>query len=149
VQTVIEPLLALQQLEFTEEEHKRENADEIARLRQSISEEILMRYDRLLIRGKKALAAVRCGVCAECHMRLPTGLYAELLRAEELLTCANCGRYLYLFMEAPETVPQIDSLFRIAATPAPKRPRTKAARKAPDADEKGAVFEKRPVLVLS
>ncbi len=95
---VIELLAALQALEYETAELGPANPGEVARLRQSISQEMLQYYDRYMSRGKKAIAWVRHGVCAECHMQLSSGAYADLLRADDVATCEHCGRYL---REAP------------------------------------------------
>ena len=130
---VIEPLLALQQLEMGGAAKKAENATEIARLRQSIAARILEYYDRLMVRGKKGVALVRHGVCTECHMQLATGLHADLLRAEDIVTCTSCGRYLYTIKEEPEITSPSDQLFRTIPAPVPKKSRTRSPKKAAEA----------------
>jgi predicted nucleic acid-binding Zn-ribbon protein len=124
----IEPLVALQELEFAGAASKLENAAEIARLRASISAQILAYYDRLMVRGKTGVALVRHGVCAGCHMRLSTGQNADLLRDEDILTCPSCGRYLYAIAELPETTTASQEFSRIVPVPA-KRLRTRSPRK--------------------
>ena len=78
------------------------NAAEIARLRQIVPPQILAHYDRLRSRDKKGVALVRGGVCTECHMKLASGLNADLIRNEDLLICDSCGRYL---VAGPDDLP--------------------------------------------
>lgn len=125
---VIEPLVSLQQLEFGGAADRPENAAEIARLRESISAQILAYYDRLVDRGRKGVALVRHGVCTECHMRLASGPNAALLRAEDVIICASCGRYLYAIPEEPELTTPRDEYFRIVPIPARRKPRTRSPK---------------------
>jgi predicted nucleic acid-binding Zn-ribbon protein len=93
MKNTIAPLFELQSLEA--KSPNPEEASEIQRLRKKVIPQILAHYDRLRARGKRGVALVRNGVCAECHMRLSSGTYATLLRAEDIMICDNCGRYLY------------------------------------------------------
>jgi hypothetical protein len=64
-------------------------------LRKKIPSQVLQHYDRLRARGKKGVALVRHGVCAQCHMQVAVGLLASLRRQDNLYRCENCGSYLY------------------------------------------------------
>jgi predicted nucleic acid-binding Zn-ribbon protein len=94
MKNVIELLCSLQELEMGPTPASSQNEIEIRRLREKIPLPILAHYDRLLARGKKGVAVVRHGVCPECHMSLASGVYAQLMRAEDVVICGNCGRYL-------------------------------------------------------
>ncbi|HOW66177.1 MAG TPA: C4-type zinc ribbon domain-containing protein [Candidatus Paceibacterota bacterium] len=94
MKNTIAPLFELQTLEA--KSPNPEEDSEIQRLRKKVLPQILGHYDRLRARGKRGVALVRNGVCAECHMRLASGTYATLLRAEDIMICDNCGRYLFL-----------------------------------------------------
>jgi predicted nucleic acid-binding Zn-ribbon protein len=120
---VMEPLLALQALELDPARETPEKAGEIARLRQSIPAQIIGHYDRLMVRGKKGVALVRHGVCSECHMRMSSGSFSQLLREEDIMVCESCGRYLYPVHDAPasESAP--------APEEAPKKARKRAKKK--------------------
>lgn len=92
---MMEDLMALQQLEFGAPARvpalmEKEN------LRKKIPAAILGHFDRLVARGKKAVAAVRNGVCGGCHMRLTAGKLIALAAANDICICDNCGRYLHL-----------------------------------------------------
>lgn len=83
-----------------------------AALRQEIPDPLLGHYDRLAVRGKKGVALARRveggGLCTGCRMRLPSGVYASLLRDEDIAMCDNCARYLLLEPEGavPVTLPK-------------------------------------------
>src|SRR5437763_15603945 len=92
---IIQKLVKLQALEFGEISSKT-MASEVAELRTLIPPTILGHYDRLAVRGKKALAVVRNQVCSGCHMRLPIGTINTMMQGHDLQLCDSCGRYLYL-----------------------------------------------------
>lgn len=97
---------------------------QVAELRTLIPLPILAHYDRLRVRGKKGLAAVRNQVCTGCHMGLPIGTITVIMRGDDVQLCENCGRYLYI-PEAVEAAPA-------EAAPAPKPvDKPKRRRKAP------------------
>lgn len=117
----IELLKELQDIEFLARKTAEEKA-RAAELRQTIPAPLLGHYDRLAARGKKGVAVVlrtpTGGVCGGCRMRLPTGVYAKLLRDDDIAMCDNCARYLLL---APEEA---------APAPAPETTRRKNAARA-------------------
>jgi hypothetical protein len=111
---LLQNLIRLQSLEF--EKNTGKTADPaIAELRGKIPSQILGHYDRLVAHGKKGLAAVRGQVCTGCHMSLPVGVIATLMRGDDIQLCDSCGRYLYLAEAAKAEVP------KPAAKPAPAR----------------------------
>ncbi len=118
-QELMDNLLALQTLEFGSRKGTKE--EERARLRALIPEQILGHFDRLLVRGKKGLAALRSGVCSECHIRVPTGTLVTLAHGTDIQLCGNCGRYLYL--------PEGETVGPTPAPP-PRRPRKRREPKA-------------------
>ena len=92
---LLQNLLKLQELEFAGViDSNAETA--ISRLRRKIPLPILQHYDRLTDQGKKGVAMVGHQVCAGCHMRIPIGAIVTLMRDDDIQTCENCGRYLYL-----------------------------------------------------
>jgi predicted nucleic acid-binding Zn-ribbon protein len=118
---LMQSMLKLQTLEYGDTQGKA-TAAAAAELRKLIPPQILGHYDRLRVRGKKAVTAVRNQVCTGCHMRQPLGVIMTLKHGTDIQLCDSCGRYLYL-EEAPA-----------AETPAPvveKKPARKPrARKA-------------------
>jgi len=77
----------------------------VAELRGKIPAPILGHYDRLRVRGKKGLAAVRHQVCTGCHMSVPLATVMTLKHAQDIQLCDSCGRYLYLPDEAESPPP--------------------------------------------
>ena len=118
---IIQNLVKLQALEFGEISSKT-LASQVAELRTLIPQAILGHYDRLAVRGKKALAVVRNQVCSGCHMRLPIGTINTMLQGHDLQLCDTCGRYLYL----PEPAEGQASEIVAAAKPASKPRKGKA-----------------------
>jgi len=105
---LMQNLLKLQTLEFGPSQNK--NAvTVIAELRGKIPPQILEHYDRLRVRGKKGIAAVRNQVCTGCHMRQTIGVIMTLKHGTDIQLCESCGRYLYLADE-PETAPVAEPL---------------------------------------
>lgn len=100
---VIERLYELQELELGGAKDSPEARQKIESIRKETPEPIMGHYDRLLARGKRAVAMVRHGVCTGCRIKLPSGSYAALLRDDDISMCENCGRYLML---SPEEQPE-------------------------------------------
>jgi len=120
---IIRNLVKLQALEFGEISSK-SLASQLAELRTLIPQAILGHYDRLAVRGKKALAVVRNQVCSGCHMRLPIGTINTMLQGHDLQLCDTCGRYLYLPEPAEGQTSEI--VVAAAAKPASKPRKGKA-----------------------
>src|SRR5664279_1146814 len=116
MQTTVENLYALQQLQLQTAPVSAEREAMIKLLREKIPAQILGHFDRLMAQGRKGVALVRNGVCRECHIRVPSGTAASLIQPKDLYLCDNCGRYLLLPLDeiAPPAVP-------VAPQPAPVR----------------------------
>jgi hypothetical protein len=67
---------------------------------------VLAHYLRLVERGRTGVAVVRHGVCSGCHLRLPSGQVAALVKSGELHLCESCGSYLLLPPDE-ETLPTV------------------------------------------
>ena len=93
--SILQDLLALQALDFGETTAKKAEA-QAEELRAKIPQPFVGHYERLRVRGKKGIAAVRNQVCTGCHMRVPIGQITVLMRGEDIQLCESCGRYLYL-----------------------------------------------------
>ncbi len=109
----MESMLQIQELQLVQEEDP-ESHPELVKLRKTVPPQILGHFDRMLARGKKAVAPVRNRTCTGCRMNIPVGTIAVLMRDEDIQLCGSCGRYLYLAPEPPlEPAPE----------PAPKKKR--------------------------
>lgn len=118
---VIGNLLVLQRLEMETKRLSAADKETIATLRAKIPQPILAHYDRMRARGRLAVSIVRNKVCSACHMAVPIGVMAVLMRRADIQLCGNCGRYLYLPQEAAaEPVP---------AKAAPKKKATPVKRR--------------------
>ena len=128
MKTIIEQLFNLQRIEMGPSPDSPDNQKASQRMRKGIPDPILAHYDRLLARGKAGVALVRHGVCTTCHMKLATGLCAELFHAEDIRICDTCGRYLLLAPEerAAQLAPKPEEKL-VEAVKAPAKPRKRKA----------------------
>jgi C4-type zinc ribbon domain len=116
-------LVKLQDIEFGDVIDKA-GEKQIAELRAVIPAPILGHYDRLRVRDKKGIVAIRNQVCTGCHMGLPIGKVTVVMRGEDIQLCENCSRYLYV----PEGQETSATEQAPAATPQPaSKPRKKKA----------------------
>jgi len=120
---VIERLFDLQGLEMGPKAESPETRRLAEAIRKELPEQILAHYDRLRARDKKGVALVRHGVCTGCQMKLASGVYAHLLRDEDIAMCDSCARYLLLAPD--EAAPAaghsaVDTTKPAAPQPAPK-----------------------------
>lgn len=88
----------------------------LRKLRETVPPPILAHYLRLVQNGRNGVAAVRHGVCGECHIRVPSGTLAALARPSDLHLCESCGCYLVLPTEeiARRAVPEAVTAMRPA-----------------------------------
>jgi predicted nucleic acid-binding Zn-ribbon protein len=91
---ILQNLLKLQGIEFGPEADKHKS--QATKLRASIPAPILGHYERLRARGKKGIALVRNQVCGGCHMGVPIGMIATMMKGQGIQLCGSCGRYLCL-----------------------------------------------------
>lgn len=96
---IVETLFTLQRAQ-SQSRGADENAAELQLLRTQIPNQVLLRFDRFLMRGKKGVAIVRNGVCSECHIKVAIGVFNALILGADIQACGSCGRYLYLPQEA-------------------------------------------------
>jgi len=94
--TILTLLYELQQLEFSNKDPDEKTKARIAELRSQIAPQYLRHYDRLKARGRKGVSLVRNGVCTECRMALPTGIWNTVQRGDDICVCDHCARYLML-----------------------------------------------------
>ena len=121
---IMEHLLAIQNHQLNARGHTPAVLAEMEQRRAEVPAPVLAHFERMIARGKKGVAAVRDGVCTECHLRLTTGKLANLAAGTDIWLCDNCGRYLYF-----SAAEKVGRSVIPSAKPLPgKRPVVKMAR---------------------
>jgi predicted nucleic acid-binding Zn-ribbon protein len=70
---------------------------ERTQLAQNIDEEAVERYERLFAsKGDAAVVALEHGVCTGCHMKVTTATVVHAKSGNEIVSCEQCGRILYV-----------------------------------------------------
>ena len=103
--TIIQSLLALQELLRQRRPATPEQKAAAELLRERIPTPILAHFDRLIAGGRNGVSLVRNVVCAGCHMRVPIGTAASLANPIDVHLCENCGSYLSLAPAETEETP--------------------------------------------
>ena len=63
----------------------------------NIDEDLLGRFERLFAsKGDAAIVAVEHGVCTGCHMKVTTQTAMRAKGGQEIISCEQCGRILYV-----------------------------------------------------
>jgi hypothetical protein len=124
---VIQRLYELQGLEMGPKAELPETRHLAKAIRKEIPEQVLAHYDRLRARDKKGVALVRHGVCTGCQLKLASGVYAHLLRDEDIAMCDSCARYLLLASD--EAAPAASLPAGDTSKPPPPKPGPKARRR--------------------
>jgi predicted nucleic acid-binding Zn-ribbon protein len=82
--------------EANQKKEKQELEEERIQLADKIDPSVLARYDRLLKKKQsKVVVGINRGVCAGCHMSLPTQVQVSCKAQSEIVNCSNCGRIVY------------------------------------------------------
>ena len=68
---------------------------------------LLKKYETVRQARGNAVAEVKNGSCTGCHMAIPAQLSIRVLKQEEMITCPNCQRILYV---KPENIPEFNKL---------------------------------------
>ncbi len=68
---------------------------------------LLKKYQTVRQARGNAIAEVKNGSCTGCHMAIPPQLSIRVLKQEEMITCPNCQRILYV---KPENIPEFNKL---------------------------------------
>jgi len=64
-------------------------------IREEISEDHILHYDRLFMKFGRAIAPVNHGICYGCFIQLPTQFVQESSQNEGVDVCPKCRRFLY------------------------------------------------------
>lgn len=73
----------------------------------SLDRDFLKKYQLVRKARGTALAELQNGSCTGCHISIPPQLHIRLLKQEEMITCPNCHRILYV---KPENIPVLNKL---------------------------------------
>lgn len=90
--------------EEVEEEHfniditqaKEDLAEKIEGLEEELSDPVRRRYRRVAKSMNRVVAPVINGVCYGCFVSIPTAAARDQDPNEELQSCENCGRFIYI-----------------------------------------------------
>lgn len=70
--------------------------EKIEEMEGSLPPQVRSRYQRISARNPRAVVPVIRGTCYGCFVQVPTALASDADRNEEIRSCQNCGRFLYL-----------------------------------------------------
>jgi predicted nucleic acid-binding Zn-ribbon protein len=72
-------------------------AQERSKLFETIDSKVLVFYEKIRRWAKEtAVVPVKNQACYGCHMKLQDRVYFEFIHSDEIKTCPNCGRIIYL-----------------------------------------------------
>jgi len=74
-----------------------------------VDSDFLKKYGTLKQARGKAVAEMQNGTCTGCNMAIPPQLNIRVLKQEEMITCPNCHRILYVKAENIPEFNKIDS----------------------------------------
>ena len=74
----------------------RELEAKIVEMEESLPPQVRNRYQRVGAKHPRVVVPVIRGTCYGCFVQVPTALASDADRNEEVRTCQNCGRFLYL-----------------------------------------------------
>lgn len=99
--TAINEVVAVEKAEI--EQNKAELFVKREELTRNLEQKILAFYEKIRIwAGNSAVVPVKKQACYGCYMKLNDKTYAEVIKAEEIVTCPHCGRILYIEKVTPE-----------------------------------------------
>lgn len=111
-QVVIDALRKLNefedQIKDCKESEKEALRKEINAQRAKIPKPIQGHHDRIRVKGRSSVAAVRTSnstakwICGSCHIEIPRGMHGRLQVVTDITLCENCGAYLYFDKEVQE-----------------------------------------------
>jgi predicted nucleic acid-binding Zn-ribbon protein len=63
---------------------------------ESLSPPVKSRYRRVASKHDRVVVPVLKGVCYGCFVSVPTSVASDSVRNSDVLSCENCGRFLYM-----------------------------------------------------
>jgi predicted nucleic acid-binding Zn-ribbon protein len=70
--------------------------EKMAEMEASLPPQVRSRYQRMSARHPRVVVPVIRGTCYGCFVQVPTALASDADRNQEIRSCQNCGRFLYL-----------------------------------------------------
>ena len=70
--------------------------ERVGELEEELEPSVRGRYRRIRSAKSRVVVPVIGGTCYGCFVQIPTGGPDDTQRSETLLTCENCGRFLYV-----------------------------------------------------
>jgi predicted nucleic acid-binding Zn-ribbon protein len=70
--------------------------EKIAEMEATLPPTVHTRYNRMAARYERVVVPVIGGICYGCFVSVPTALASDADRNQEVRSCQNCGRFLYL-----------------------------------------------------
>jgi predicted nucleic acid-binding Zn-ribbon protein len=70
--------------------------EKIVEMEESLPAPVRNRYQRIAAKQPRVVVPVIRGTCYGCFVQVPTALASDADRNEEIRSCQNCGRFLYL-----------------------------------------------------
>ena len=67
----------------------------LAEIEKEVDPAILKQYHQLKARYGRPVVPVVSGICCGCYIMIPTAQATNTKKNEFVLTCGNCGRFLY------------------------------------------------------
>ncbi len=112
---ILNQLVQLQELNFALSEQKTSNPEarltqleeSISKLVEKLPEDISSRYLRMHQRAPLVVVPIgQNNTCTGCGIAVPVALVNEVRKSEQILSCENCGRFLYYQENSPRRVPK-------------------------------------------
>lgn len=89
-------LMRIENLRKVEKGRQEALDEKIQQIRSCISPRILAHYNRLKTRVDQPVVAVEEEICLGCNLQLSSSFAQELRDSQNIMTCPNCTRFLYV-----------------------------------------------------
>ncbi|HOK01357.1 MAG TPA: C4-type zinc ribbon domain-containing protein [Spirochaetota bacterium] len=81
---------------FLEEKKLAESKESFYALVEKLSPQSKTRFLKLIgSKDGKAIAKLNGEICGHCNFQIPSSLAAEVAKGEKIVSCTNCGRFIY------------------------------------------------------
>lgn len=66
---------------------------------ENLDKNLVNKYEKVASRKQPAMAVIRLGICQECNINIPSQLYMEIQKQNQIIHCPSCFRILYIPFE--------------------------------------------------